>query len=310
MALSLIIEKEFVQTSERVKSVDLHPTKPWILAALYSGNVCIWDYQLQKIEKSFKVTESPARSAKFIVRENWIVVGADDGFIRVYNYDTMEMIKEIEAHTDFIRSLAIHPTLPFILSSSDDKLIKLWDWEKGWICSRIFEGHGHYVMQVAFNPKDLNTFASASLDCTIKIWNMDSASPNFTLDAHAKGINCIEFFVAANKPYLISGSDDYTAKVWDYETKSCVQTLEGHTHNVTAICGHPELPNIITCSEDGTVGVWDTTSCRLEKTLEYGLERVWTVAYMKGSSKVVFGCDKGTIVAKISSSLGSDSAIV
>ncbi|KAK6264038.1 hypothetical protein SCA6_019472 [Theobroma cacao] len=49
---------------------------------------------------------------------------------------------------------------------------------------------------------------------------------------------------------------------------------------------------------------------RLEKTLEYGLERVWTVAYMKGSSKVVFGCDKGTIVAKISSSLGSDSAIV
>ncbi|KAK6264039.1 hypothetical protein QUC31_012162, partial [Theobroma cacao] len=263
--LKIIFGTERIRSNFRESEIcgsTSHQTMVMILAALYSGNVCIWDYQLQKIEKSFKVTESPARSAKFIVRENWIVVGADDGFIRVYNYDTMEMIKEIEAHTDFIRSLAIHPTLPFILSSSDDKLIKLWDWEKGWICSRIFEGHGHYVMQVAFNPKDLNTFASASLDCTIKIWNMDSASPNFTLDAHAKGINCIEFFVAANKPYLISGSDDYTAKVWDYETKSCVQTLEGHTHNVTAICGHPELPNIITCSEDGTVGVWDTTSYR------------------------------------------------
>ncbi|KAK8664248.1 hypothetical protein V6N13_084046 [Hibiscus sabdariffa] len=191
MAHSLNFEKESVKTSERVKCVDLHSSKPWILAAVYSGDVCIWNYHSQKIEKSFKVTESPVRSAKFIERENWIVVGADDGLLRVYNCDTMEMIKEIEAHTDYIRCLAVHPTLPYMLSASDDKLIKLWDWEKGWICSRVFEGHGHYVMQAAFHPKALNTFASASLDGTIKIWNMDSGSLDFTLDAHSKGINCI-----------------------------------------------------------------------------------------------------------------------
>ncbi|KAL4586449.1 hypothetical protein LXL04_011085 [Taraxacum kok-saghyz] len=33
---------------------------------------------------------------------------------------------------------------------------------------QIFEGHSHYVMQVTINPKDTNTFASASLDRTIK----------------------------------------------------------------------------------------------------------------------------------------------
>ncbi len=42
----------------------------------------------------------------------------------------------------------MHPSLPYILSSSDDMLIKLWDWEKGWTCNQIFEGHSHYVMQV------------------------------------------------------------------------------------------------------------------------------------------------------------------
>ena len=53
---------------------------------------------------------------------------------------------------------------------SDDMLIKLWDWEKKWICTQVFEGHTHYVMQIVINPKDNNTFASCSLDRTVKVW--------------------------------------------------------------------------------------------------------------------------------------------
>ncbi|WOH10749.1 hypothetical protein DCAR_0730219 [Daucus carota subsp. sativus] len=299
MPLRLEIKRKLAQRSERVKSVDLHPTEPWILASLYSGTVCIWNYQSQTMAKSFEVTELPVRSAKFIPRKQWVVAGADDMYIRVYNYNTMDKVKVFEAHTDYIRCVAVHPTLPYVLSSADDMLIKLWDWEKGWMCTQIFEGHSHYVMQVTFNPKDTNTFASASLDRTIKIWNLGSPDPNFTLDAHLKGVNCVDYFTGGDKPYLITGSDDHTAKVWDYQTKSCVQTLEGHTHNVSAVCFHPELPIIITGSEDGTVRIWHSTTYRLENTLNYGLERVWAVGYMKGSRRVVIGYDEGTIMVKI-----------
>ncbi|VFQ83845.1 unnamed protein product [Cuscuta campestris] len=299
MPLKLEIKRKVAQRSERVKSVDLHPTEPWILASLYSGTICIWNYQTQTMAKSFEATELPVRSAKFIARKQWVVAGADDMFIRVYNYNTMDKVKVFEAHTDYIRCVAVHPTLPYVLSSSDDMLIKLWDWEKGWACTQIFEGHSHYVMQVTFNPKDTNTFASASLDRTIKIWNLGSPDPNFTLDAHLKGVNCVDYFTGGDKPYLITGSDDHTAKVWDYQTKSCVQTLEGHTHNVSAVCFHPELPIIITASEDGTVRLWHSTTYRLENTLNYGLERVWAVGYMKGSRRIVIGYDEGTIMVKI-----------
>lgn len=51
----------------------------------------------------------------------------------------------------------------------DDMLIKLWNWEKQWSCQQVFEGHTHYVMQIVINPKDNNTFASASLDRTLKV---------------------------------------------------------------------------------------------------------------------------------------------
>ncbi|KAG2656965.1 hypothetical protein PVAP13_1KG120700 [Panicum virgatum] len=299
MPLRLDIKRKLAQRSERVKSVDLHPTEPWILSSLYSGSVCIWNYQTQTMVKSFEVTDLPVRSAKFISRKQWVVAGADDMVIRVYNYNTMDKVKVFEAHTDYIRCVAVHPTQPFVLSSSDDMLIKLWDWDKGWVCTQIFEGHSHYVMQVTFNPKDTNTFASASLDRTIKIWSLGSPDPNFTLDGHSKGVNCVDYFTGGDRPYLITGSDDQTAKVWDYQTKSCVQTLEGHAHNVSAVCFHPELPIIITGSEDGTVRMWHSTTYRLENTLNYGLERVWALGYMKGSRRVVIGYDEGTIMIKI-----------
>ena len=57
-------------------------------------------------------------------------------------------MRTFEAHTDYIRSVAAHPVLPCLLTSSDDMLIKLWDWDKGWACVQVFEGHSHYVMQV------------------------------------------------------------------------------------------------------------------------------------------------------------------
>jgi len=125
----------------------------------------------------------------------------------------------------------------------DDMLIKLWNWEKQWACQQVFEGHTHYVMQIIINPKDNNTFASASLDRTVKVWQLGSSTPNFTLEGHEKGVNCVDYYHAGDKPYLISGADDRLVKIWDYQNKTCVQTLEGHAQNISA--GNKTMLNIL-----------------------------------------------------------------
>ena len=304
--MRLDIKRKLVQRSDRVKGVEIHPTEPWILTNLYSGNVAIWDYESNTLVKSFEVTELPVRTAKWIARKQWIATGSDDMFVRVYNYNTSELVIGFEAHNDYIRSIAVHPTQPYMVTCSDDMLIKLWDWEQQWECAMVFEGHSHYVMHVVFNPKDTNTFASASLDRTIKVWNVTSPVCNFTLEGHEKGVNCVDYFTGGDRPYLISGADDKMAKIWDYQTKSCVQTLEGHAHNVSAVSFHPELPVIITGSEDGTLRIWHQNTYRLENTLNYGLERVWAIGCLKGSNSVAIGYDEGTVMFKI----GRDEPVV
>jgi len=305
MPLRLDINKKLSATSDRVKSVDIHPSEPWAIAALYSGNVMIWDYESGTCVKSFELSDLPVRCAKFIARKQWFVAASDDMKLRVYNYNTMEKVREFEAHQDYIRCVEIHPTLPYILSCSDDMTIKLWDWNLDFDCTQMFEGHAHYVMQVKFNPKDTNTFASASLDRSIKVWGLGSPVPHYTLEGHERGVNCIDYYPSGDKPYILSGADDRTVKIWDYQTKSIVHSLDGHSHNVCAVLFHPKLPLIASASEDGTVRLWQSTTYRAESTLNYGMERAWALAATKESNMLACGFDEGTVVVE----LGSDDPV-
>lgn len=175
---------------------------------------------------------------------------------------------------------------------------QLWDWEKGFQNTQEFVGHAHYVMAVKLNPKDTNTFATASLDRTIKVWGLSSPTPHYSLEGHERGVNCVDYYPSGDKPYLLSGADDKTVKIWDYQTKTVVQSLDGHTHNVCSVMFHPKLPLIISASEDGTVRIWQSSTYRQESTLNYGMERAWALAATKESNKIAIGYDEGCVVVE------------
>lgn len=219
--------------------------------------------------------------------------------IRVFNYNTQERLASFEGHNDYIRHLEVHPTQPYVISSSDDMTAKLWDWEKDWKCTQTYEGHTHYIMMAKINPKDTNTFATASLDRSVKVWSLGSSIPNFSLEGHERGVNCLDYYPGGDKPYIVSGSDDHTLRVWDYQTRSCVTEMTGHTNNLCSVLFHPRLPLILSASEDGTIKIWQNSSYRLETTLNYGFQRAWSIAATENNNKVAFGFDDGTVVVRL-----------
>ena len=98
--------------------------------------------------------------------------------------------------------------MPYIITSSDDGHIKVFDYSDDFKCIKDYDGHKHYVMMTALNPRDPNTFASACLDKLVKIWNLASntLNANYTLKGHEEGVNCVDYF-KGDKPYLASGAD-------------------------------------------------------------------------------------------------------
>jgi hypothetical protein len=35
------------------------------------------------------------------------------------------------------------------------------------------------------------------------VWQLGSPTPNFTLEGHEKGVNCVDYYSGGDKPYLI-----------------------------------------------------------------------------------------------------------
>ena len=306
--------------SERVKAIDFHPTEPWIAVGLYNGTLAVHNYQTKAAVKTIPVCTVPSiplflvfgmrlthththsisvRCARFVARKNWIIIGSDDNLIRIYNYNTAERVHTVEGHADYIRSISVHPVRSLFLSTSDDCTCKLWDWDAqggaqaGVKCINSFEGHQHYVMQAAFNPKDPNTFATCSLDRTVKIWSLTGKTASYTMDGHAKGVNAIAFYQGKDRPYLVTGSDDHTVRVWDYQSRQCVHVLQGHSQNVSSVSFHPRLPLLLSASEDGAVRLWGTGSFRCELVVNAGLDRLWSICVSEQNGEIGLGGDFG-----------------
>jgi coatomer subunit beta' len=64
------MKKFLVAKSQKVKSVDFHPYFPWVLVALFTGSIIIYDYNTQATLHFLEVTNSPIRCAKFIPDKN------------------------------------------------------------------------------------------------------------------------------------------------------------------------------------------------------------------------------------------------
>ncbi|CAL4994058.1 unnamed protein product [Urochloa decumbens] len=301
-------EIEIITTldARKVSSIEVHPTKLWIMTTHEGGNLRIWNYQTMENLNPIEVPDEPVHVAKFIEQEDWIVAGDGNGCIHVCSCDESQDAMSFEAHNGQIVSLAVHPTEPIVLSSSNgDNLIKLWQWDQywefengSWECTRTFEGHSAKVSQVVFCDKD-SSFASASWDGTVKIWNLSSDVCNTTLNGHSDRLLCVDYITGADRQHLITGSKDGTAQIWDLETKRCREYLQGHANHISAVYSHHEHQKLITGSLDGTVRIWDSVTFRLENIIALNLGAVSDVGYIEELQRIVVGCHQGIAMMMI-----------
>lgn len=295
-SIKLETTKKFKHYGEKVKQIGFHPSKTLVLMAHYNGEVSIFNYATQALTKKIEVSDKPLRSAIW-AGEDWVVTAGDDLKIRVFNYHTTQRIYEFEGHKDFIRKVIYNPAQQYFLSSSDDKTIIRWGIAGDKVTQLLsYEEHKHFVMDVKLQSVSEDVFASASLDGTIKLWNINSKVSNCTLKGHKAGINCIEFSRGV-RPILASGGDDFSVIIWDLSSRTMMQKIDKHEGNVVDLVFMSSLPFLLSISEDGRVNFYNTKNFEFCFDQNNFMQKGWSLAAKE--NLVACGYDEGALVIQV-----------
>ncbi|XP_050410241.1 notchless protein homolog 1 isoform X2 [Patella vulgata] len=156
-------------------------------------------------------------------------------------------------------------------------------------CTGTIEGHADAVISVAFSP-DGRYLASGSGDTTVRFWDVNTETPQFTCKGHKHWILCIAWSPDGLK--LASGCKNSQICIWDPSTgKQIGKTLTGHKQWITWLTWKPlhidpECRYLASASKDATVKIWDTLKSECHITLSGHLQTISCVKW--GGSNLLY----------------------
>lgn len=127
----------------------------------------------------------------------------------------------------------------------------------------IISGHKGPVLDVDWSPFNDNILASASEDCTVKIWAIpdggltsDMTESAQTLSGHGRKCGTVNFHPSANN-VLATSAGDFKVKVWDIEKGSELFSVEGHSNLIQSVQWNTDGSQIATFAKDKKLRILD-----------------------------------------------------
>jgi len=208
-------------------------------------------------------------------------------------------------HDDWVS--AIEANGEWILTGCYDNSVNIWNMKGEH--KLTLNGHNAPVKGVSWislnEESGTGTFASASKDQTIMIWQWDikknKAECIFVCKGHERAIECID--VSPNGKHLASGSWDNLLKVWSASTldeedpaakkqrseegnvRTPNVTLEGHREAVSSV-QWIDNGTILTSSWDHTLKIWDLNMKAIKNEIP-GNKSFFDVNYSKLNGMII-----------------------
>jgi len=124
-------------------------------------------------------------------------------------------------------------------------------------------GHTAQVLDIKWNPFNDNIIASASDDCTVKLWyipetgnNEDISHPLVELNAHRRRVSFVEWHCTADNILATVGFDNLVI-IWDVSRGSQVKQITCHTDTIYSLSFDRNGSRMVTTCKDKQIRIFD-----------------------------------------------------
>ena len=260
--------------SNHIRTVSWTPDSRFIIAGGEDHNIRIFDMGNKgSLIATFEAGEGEVFQLECSRRGNFFVAVTGDGALTVWDlshdpakrYTKLWQVKRETNdpnHKIIATSLSLSEDDRFVAVGYDDNYVAIWDLETH-SCAYSSEMHSLGVYAIKFIPGD-QRLATASLDSTVKLWNIRYTEKGIELDlwrtltGHTNYALCLA--VDPTGKWLISGSKDMTAIFTNLEKGEMAFKLKSHSNSIITVAFNSNGTMFATGSGDKSIKIWQISA--------------------------------------------------
>ncbi|KAL2554322.1 transducin family protein/WD-40 repeat family protein [Forsythia ovata] len=220
-----------------VRSVTLSSDNTLLLSTSHNA-VKIWNpsagFCLRTIDSGYGLCGLFVPVNKYGGKDNkYVVVGTKGGTLEIIDVLNGTCIEVVDAHGGSVQSVAA--TADGFVTGSTDHDVKFWEYQTK---QKPGQDSKHLtvspvrnlrmnddVLVVAVSP-EVKYIAVALLDCTVKVFFMDSLKFFLSLYGHKLPVLCMD--ISSDGDLIVTGSADKNLKIWGLDFGDCHKSLFAH----------------------------------------------------------------------------------
>lgn len=243
----------------------------------YDATIKIWDTDTGEELRTLKGHRAGIRCLQF--DESKLISGGIDHSVKVWNWRTGECISTYTGHSGGVIGLHFDSTI--LASGSTDRTVKIWNFEDK--STFLLRGHTDWVNSVRVDTASHTVF-SASDDCTIRLWDLDTKECIRIFEGH---VGQVQQVVPLPREFELEEHDTDSDVDSSTSSVSGDEPLVGLTNSFStsdpfgpSFKSGRQLPPkyILTSALDSTIRLWETSTGRCLRTFFGHLEGVWALA--------------------------------
>nr|XP_004252824.1 WD40 repeat-containing protein HOS15-like [Solanum lycopersicum] len=255
---------ELVSTLDKHKgpiiSLKWNEKGDYLLSGSIDTTAVVWNVKSGESKQQFDFHSGPLLDVSWRNNDSFATSSADN-MIYVCKVGENKPVKKFSGHQDEINAIKWDPSGSLLASCSDDTTVKLWSMKQN-VCLHDFREHSKEVHTVKWSPAGAGTsdrnqqllLASASFDCTVKLWDVELGRLLQSLSGHRESVYSISF--SPNGEYMASGSLDKCMNIWSIKEAKIVRTYNGDGA-IFEVCWNKQGSKVAACFANKKVCVFD-----------------------------------------------------